>query len=170
MIRLSSPRIRRLGRVAAAGAGVGAIAWLGMFRADGESATAREALRAAFDDDIARLVYRWDTSDPRPAEARRDALFNFVYETFDSSAWIPQTLFDSNLLTQVVTGSVQTIVEDKVGLVPWRENDAVVAYGMAPGAPPEHAGSWTVNCLVCHMAEIDGVAYFGAGSKTFDDK
>jgi hypothetical protein len=28
---------------------------------------------------------------------------------------------------------------------------------------------WTVNCLVCHMAEIDGVAYFGAGTKTFDD-
>jgi mono/diheme cytochrome c family protein len=28
---------------------------------------------------------------------------------------------------------------------------------------------WTVNCLVCHTAEIDGVAYFGAGTKTFDD-
>ena len=28
---------------------------------------------------------------------------------------------------------------------------------------------WTVNCLVCHTAEIDGVAYLGAGTKTFDD-
>src|SRR5262245_30638740 len=28
---------------------------------------------------------------------------------------------------------------------------------------------WTVNCLVCHTAEIDGVAYLGAGTKTFDE-
>src|SRR5688572_2484793 len=28
---------------------------------------------------------------------------------------------------------------------------------------------WTVNCLVCHTAEIDGIAYFGAGTKAFDD-
>ena len=165
-----APWIRILRLAAATCLALLVIAWLSVFRADGESATTREALRAAFDDDIARLVYRWDASDPRPEEARRDALFDFIYETFDSSAWIPQSLFDSNLLTQVVTGSVETIVEDKVGLVPWRENDAVVAYGMAPGAPPDHAGSWTVNCLVCHMAEIDGVAYFGAGNKTFDDK
>ena len=165
------PQWTRLFRLAVAVClGVMVIAWLGAFRADGESSTAREALRAAFDDDIARLVYRWDPSDPRDETARRDALFDFVYETFDSSAWIPQSLFDSNLLTQVVTGSVQTIVEDNVGLVPWRDNDAVVAYGMAPGAPPDHSGSWTVNCLVCHMAQIDGVAYFGAGNKTFDDK
>ena len=26
-----------------------------------------------------------------------------------------------------------------------------------------------MNCLVCHTAEIDGVAYFGAGTKTFDE-
>jgi mono/diheme cytochrome c family protein len=26
-----------------------------------------------------------------------------------------------------------------------------------------------VNCVVCHTAEIDGVTYFGAGTKTFDD-
>jgi mono/diheme cytochrome c family protein len=29
---------------------------------------------------------------------------------------------------------------------------------------------WTVNCLVCHTAEIDGVAYLGAGTKVFDDR
>ena len=28
---------------------------------------------------------------------------------------------------------------------------------------------WTVNCLVCHTAEIDGVTYLGAGTKVFDD-
>ncbi len=105
-----------------------------------------------------------------PTQARKDALFEFVYETFDSSAWIPQSLFDSNLLSQVVAGSVETIVADNVGLVPWRENEAVVAYGMAPRASASAPVSWTVNCLVCHMAEIDGVAYFGAGTKTFDDK
>ena len=27
-----------------------------------------------------------------------------------------------------------------------------------------------MNCLVCHTAEIDGVAYLGAGTKVFDDK
>ena len=47
----------------------------------------------------------------------------------------------------------------------------VPAYGMAPnvGARTRRC-SWTVNCLVCHTAEIDGVAYFGAGTKVFDDK
>ena len=133
-------------------------------------AATRSSLRATFDEDTARLVYRWNPADPRSAETRQDALFDFVYETFDSSAWIPQSLFDSNLLTQVVSGSVETIVTDKVGLVPWRDNDVVVAYGMAPSTSPDQPVSWTVNCLVCHMAEIDGVAYFGAGSKTFDDK
>jgi hypothetical protein len=38
---------------------------------------------------------------------------------------------------------------------------------MAPSA--DGPLRWTVNCLVCHTAEIDGVAYFGAGTKTFDD-
>ena len=35
-------------------------------------------------------------------------------------------------------------------------------------APPASL-RWTVKCLVCHTAEIDGVAYFGAGTKTFDE-
>ena len=46
----------------------------------------------------------------------------------------------------------------------------VPAYGMAPERrAPDQPLSWTVNCLVCHTAEIDGVAYFGAGTKTFDE-
>jgi hypothetical protein len=145
-------------------------AWLAVQGSARMSPVTREALRATFETDIARLVYRWDPNDARPEQARTDALFDFVYETFDSSAWIPQSLFDSNLLSQVVAGSVDTIVADHVGLVPWRENEAVVAYGMAPRASAAAPVSWTVNCLVCHMAEIDGVAYFGAGTKTFDDK
>ena len=40
---------------------------------------------------------------------------------------------------------------------------------MAPSPRPDEPLRWTVNCLVCHTAEIDGVAYFGAGTKTFDD-
>src|SRR4029453_7168954 len=60
----------------------------------------------------------------------------------------------------------------------WRDNAMVPAYGMAPNAvqrgqphaeTPPASLRWTVNCLVCHMAEIDGVTYFGAGTKTFDE-
>ena len=40
---------------------------------------------------------------------------------------------------------------------------------MAPSAAVGPPLRWTVNCLVCHTAEIDGVAYLGAGTKTFDD-
>jgi hypothetical protein len=41
---------------------------------------------------------------------------------------------------------------------------------MAPNPDPGQPLSWTVNCLACHMAEIDGVVYFGAGSKVLDEK
>ena len=44
-----------------------------------------------------------------------------MYQTYDSSAWIPQSLFDGNLVTQAVIGDVDTIVGKKVGLVLWRE-------------------------------------------------
>ena len=107
---------------------------------------------------------------------RRQALFDFTYQTYESSAWIPQSLFDLNFVTQAVVGSVETIVGDRVGLVRWRDNARVPAFGMAPnraGADPANGGGslrWTVNCLMCHTAEIDGIAYFGAGTKTFDDK
>src|SRR4029453_19358918 len=40
----------------------------------------------------------------------------------------------------------------------------------APNAGANEPLRWTVNCLVCHMAEIDGVAYFGAGTKVFDER
>jgi mono/diheme cytochrome c family protein len=116
------------------------------------------------------MVIEWDESDTRPPEERQAALFDFMYSTYESSAWIPQSLFDSNLVTQAIVGDVPTIVGDRVGLVLWRDNPLVTAFGMAPSADTPGPVKWTVNCVVCHMAEIDGVAYFGAGTKTFDER
>ena len=133
-----------------------------------------DELMATFDADMRHVVIRWSEDDDRPERERRQALFDFTYQTYDSSAWIPQSLFDRNLVVQAVTGSVETIVRDKVGLVFWRGNRLVPAFGMAPNRlssrRPKEPLRWTVNCLVCHTAEIDGVAYFGAGTKLFDDK
>ena len=133
------------------------------------AAVTREGLLATFESDMRRVVYRWDAGDPRSEDTRQRALFDFVYQTYDSSAWIPQSLFDTNLVAQVVVGDVETIVRDKAGLVPWRDNRLVPAFGMAPNTGAGEPLRWTVNCLVCHTAEIDGITYFGAGTKTFDD-
>jgi hypothetical protein len=78
------------------------------------AAVSREALASGFDSGIRNLVVEWDPNDRRPVGERRAALFDFMYETYDSSAWIPQSLFDSNLLTQAIVGDVQTIVGGKV--------------------------------------------------------
>lgn len=144
----------------------------------------REALASSFDWGIRNLVIEWDANDTRPEAERRTALFDFIYQTYQASAWIPQSLFDSNLVTQAVVGDVDTIVGEKVGLVLWRDNTLVPAFGMAPNVEsPDSSDSrrpgsaqdkndtlrWTVNCLVCHTAEIDGVAYLGAGAKVFDE-
>jgi len=129
----------------------------------------REALASTFESDMRHVVYEWDPRDPRTRSERRRALVDFVYQTYDASAWIPQSLFDTNLVTQAVVGDVDTIVGEKVGLVLWRDNRHVPAFGMAPSADTHAPLKWTVNCFVCHTAEIDGVAYLGAGTKTFDD-
>lgn len=129
-----------------------------------------ETLMTTFGSDMRNVVYRWSPDDPRPEAERRKALFDFTYQTYDSSAWIPQSLFDRNLVTQAVVGSIDSIVRDKVGLVLWRENKLIPAFGMAPNRQDGEPLRWTVNCLVCHTAEIDGVTYFGAGTKLFDDK
>jgi len=133
------------------------------------AAWSRAALTSTFDSGIRNLVAEWDPEDRRPAAVRRQALFDFMYETYDASAWIPQSLFDTNVMTQAIVGDVDTIVGDKVALVLWRDNPKVPAFGMAPNADADAPLRWTVNCLVCHTAEIDGRAYFGAGSKTFDE-
>jgi hypothetical protein len=130
----------------------------------------RETLASSFETDMREVVYRWAPEDARPEAERRMALFDFVYQTYDSSAWIPQSLFDANLISQAVIGDVDTIVRDRVGLVLWRGNSSVPAFGMAPDLSPGQPLKWTVNCLVCHTADIDGVTYFGAGTKVFDDK
>jgi hypothetical protein len=137
-------------------------------RAAGRDVT-RDALWSTFESDSRDLVYRWDPADSRPLHERRRALFDFMYQTYDSSAWIPQSLFDGNLVRQAVVGDVDAIVGQKVGLVLWRGHAVVPAYGMAPSPRSDLPLRWTVNCLVCHTAEIDGVAYLGAGTKTFDD-
>jgi hypothetical protein len=130
----------------------------------------RAALMASFERDLRDVVLEWSAEDRRPVEERRRALFDFVYQTYETSAWIPQSLFDGNLITQAIVGDVDSIVRDQVGLALWRGNPSVPAFGMAPGTAEGQPLKWTVNCLVCHTAEIDGVVYIGAGTKTFDDK
>jgi mono/diheme cytochrome c family protein len=126
-------------------------------------------LAAGFARAMEDVVLEWDPSDPRSEAERMAVLHDFVYETYDASAWIPQSLFDANAITQTIVGDADAIVRDKVGLVPWDDNPLVPAFGMAPNAGSGSSLLWTVNCLVCHTAEIDGVTYFGAGAKTFDD-
>ena len=172
---MMSTALRSIAALLGAAAAAFAVAfWM---RASLTSSVTREALAASFESDMRRVVLEWDPADPRPAAERRRALFDFVYQTYDASAWIPQSLFDGNVVSQAIAGDVSTIVGDKVGLVLWRDNGRVPAFGMAPNAARASATGrlepeplkWTVNCLVCHTAEIDGVAYFGAGTKTFDD-
>ncbi len=134
------------------------------------TAMSEEALTTAFESGIRNLVVNWDPTDPRPEAERSESLFKFVHQTYEASAWIPQSLFDSNVVTQAVVGDVDAIVRDKVGLVLWGDNPLVPAFGMAPNAGSGEPLMWTVNCVVCHTAEIDGVAYFGAGTKTFDER
>ena len=170
-------RVRSLRMATAAVLVTGGLLAVTMFSRASAPAVSREALDVTFDAGIRRLVIEWDGADPRPAAERRQALFDFMYQTYQASAWIPQSLFDSNLVSQAVIGDVDTIVGEKVGLVLWRDNPLVPAFGMAPNAnrheldaaKPPSSLKWTVNCLVCHMAEIDGIAYFCAGTKTFDE-
>ena len=63
-----------------------------------------ESLAATFDSDLGNVVYRWSETDPRSERDRKRALFDFVYQTYDSSAWIPQSLFEQNVITQTVMG------------------------------------------------------------------
>ena len=120
--------------------------------------------------DISNLVYAWDPADPRPEHERRRSLLEFIYQSYDSSAWIPQSLLHGNWMTRAVLGDNYTIARGRIGLVPWPENKVVVAYGMAPNRAGGQPLGWSVNCLACHMAEIDGMAYFGAGTKILDEK
>jgi hypothetical protein len=129
-----------------------------------------ETMRASFDSDFRNTMCVWDAKDPRPEQERRGALSAFVYQGYGSSVWVPQSSFDTNWITQVVLGDNGTIVRDKIGLVLWPENNTAIAYGMAPNPDRQVPLSWSINCVACHTAEIDGVVYFGAGTKTLDEK
>jgi len=104
-----------------AAAAIAAIATVGWMAHDWSSSAAaplsREELEASFNSDIRNLVVSWDPDDPRPVSERRAALFSFVHETYGTSAWIPQSVFEWNRFTQAVAGDVNTIIRDKVGLV-----------------------------------------------------
>jgi mono/diheme cytochrome c family protein len=127
-------------------------------------------LSASFDSDVRNVVCEWDPADPRPVLERRRALLAFTYQAYDSSAWVPESVLSGNWMTEALLGDRHTIARDRVGLVPWRENRTVVAFGMAPNLTPGQPLGWSVNCLACHTAEIDGVVYFGAGAKVLDEK
>jgi len=130
----------------------------------------RQTLVETFDSDISAMVYQWGPDDSRSEPDRRASLRDFMYQSYDSSAWIPQSAFDSNAFLQLVVGDAETVIRDRIGLVPWQANRIARAYGMAPNPAAGMPLSWTVNCVACHMAEIDGVAYFGAGGKVLDEK
>ncbi len=132
-------------------------------------ATARQALLDNFRRDATGMVYRWAPGDARCEPERLTALARFMYEGYDSSAWIPQTFIAAARASQQTTSAVDAIIRDRVGLVLWSQNKVAPVFGMAPNPARDRPLSWTVNCLACHMAEIDGVAYLGAGTKTLDE-
>ena len=120
---------------------IGALLVIALPRRAPSGAWSRAALSLSFDSGIRNLVAEWDPADRRPAAVRRQALFDFMYETYDASAWIPQSLFDTNVLTQAVMGDVNTIVGEKVGLVLWRDNPRVPAFdGLSFSLAPRHWG------------------------------
>jgi hypothetical protein len=131
-------------------------------------AVTRESLWRSFPADIREMVYRWDPRDPRSEDDRRRALFVFMYEGFDSAAWIPQSLFARKQLLAPF-GDPDAIITRSIGLVGWPQNLASKTYGMAPELAPGRPLAWTANCITCHIAEIDGVVYFGAGGKVLDE-
>ena len=153
-----------------ASAAIALLASVDFLRPAASETITREEMLRTFSADTANLVYRWSPEDPRSETERRLALFDFMYETYDSSTWLPQSLFERNRVTQVVIGDTDEIVHNRIGMALWPENRAVKTYGMAPQTDPGKPLGWTVNCLVCHSAEIDGIVYLGAGSKVFDEK
>ena len=129
-----------------------------------------EIIFSTFETDIANMVYEWDPKDPRSEGERQRALFDFMTENYKSSFWIPKSLLDGNVVTRAVAGSQKSIARDKVGLVMWPENSMTEVYGVSPNVGTGQPLGFTSNCVMCHLAEIDGQVYFGAGNKLFDEK
>ena len=135
---------------------------------DNHARLTREALQSSFPTDIREMVYRWDSCDPRSEEERRKALFDFMYEGFDSAAWVPQSLFKRKELLAPF-GNPNVIITRTIGLIGWPQNREVKTFGMAPDLAPGRPLGWTANCVTCHITEIDGVVYFGGGGKVLDE-
>lgn len=129
-----------------------------------------EAIFASFESDIADMVYEWDAHDPRSNAERLRALFEFMTENYKGSFWIPKSLLDGNVITRAVAGSQKSIARDRVGLVLWPENGTTEVYGVSPNTGTGQPLGFTSNCVMCHLAEIDGRVYLGAGNKLFDEK
>ncbi|MCH8291002.1 hypothetical protein IH992_07880 [Candidatus Poribacteria bacterium] len=128
------------------------------------------SMSETFESDIADMVYEWNPQDPRSEKERQRALFGFMTETYNGSFFIPNSLLQGNFITQAVIGDRQTIARDKVGLVFWPENQTTQVYGVSPNVKSGEPIGFTSNCVMCHLAEIDGKIYFGAGNKLFDEK
>jgi hypothetical protein len=90
----------------------------------------REALWRAFPADIREMVYRWDPHDPRTEEERRRALFDFMYEGFDSAAWVPQSLFKRKEVLAPF-GDPDAIITRTIGLIGWPQNRAARTLGQS---------------------------------------
>jgi hypothetical protein len=113
----------------------------------------------------------WNPDDPRPEPERLKALFEFMTETYGGTEafGVPRSLVTGNALTRMIWDYEQ-VLGLEVGLVVWPENEETPAYGIAAGRDREGTRSYTSNCVMCHVAQIDGVVYFGAGSKIWDEK
>ena len=98
-LRSRNPRIQLSGLVLAITASV---LVMSLWTRASVAPASRDALRSTFDAGIRNLRLEWDPNDPRPESARRQALFEFMYETYNATARIPQSLFDSNRITQAV--------------------------------------------------------------------
>ena len=125
----------------------------------------------AFKSAIKNMQIAWNADDPRTEEERLKALFEFMTETYGGldTFGVPESTLKGNFITRSIW-DYNDLLGRQVGLVLWPENKDVPAYGMSASKVVGPSRSYTSGCLMCHIAEIDGVVYFGAGNKVFDEK
>ena len=80
----------------------GVVLVLALWTPAASTSPSRNMLEERFDADLRYVAIAWSPDDARPEAVRRKALFEFVYQTYDASAWIPQSLFDGNIAMQVI--------------------------------------------------------------------
>ncbi|MBI2466688.1 MAG: hypothetical protein HYV62_02520, partial [Candidatus Rokubacteria bacterium] len=129
--------------------------------------TELERFRAA----ISNAKVAWNPDDPRPEPERMKALFGFMTDTLGGieTFSVPRSVVAGNALTRAIWDYDQLLGRE-VGLVLWTANREAPVYGIAARRDREGRRSYTSNCVMCHVAEIDGVVYLGAGSKVLDEK